>query len=424
MQSRAIILALLLLASSAFGDSFTIIAGSDMYMNSTAATTNYGSATITSIYEDASVGRYRAGFQFPGLIDSLADSSLSYCSLFVHHNATDGTTIQFRVYALLKAFTETEATWNIRKTDTNWTTAGAVGSGTDISAIFAGPFTVGDTNGLGQYPLDITSLVSSMAYNGVLITPVTNSDNWHYLRFDAKQNLTTSKKPQIKVGRTTATTTVRRVISNTTDVKDTYICGMADSTTLNNSTDTGLMIANAFSTYYGNVMFNFFNVFDSIGDGRYVKACSISTNCYAHTFTGTTYSAPVLRPQNIAEATWVIYSTGNNWQTAGAQGAADKGANDGSTSVTGTGRFAVAVDTAAVNALASGDTLKYMLQFGTADMLFFINSMESGDAGDHPQLILVTDTIITESGPPNYRHGPDGVGQRHGPDGVSARSTP
>ncbi len=210
-----------------------------------------------------------------------------------------------------------------------------------------------------------------------------------------------------------------KTFSNTTDIKDTYIYN--ENPTTNYASDTGMLVANAFANY-ANALFTLeTSAWDTLGEGQIITACSVYAYCYEQTFANTVYSAFIKQPVVITEATYDIYSTGNNWATPGAQGAADKGDNYDVETMSGQGLYKWALETSEVNAAYNGDSRYYgMLQWGDANLMVWFNSVDAAAN----QFAIVVYYEALSAGPYNYRHGPEGVGQRHGPDGCSARSGP
>ena len=211
-----------------------------------------------------------------------------------------------------------------------------------------------------------------------------------------------------------------KTFSNSTDIKDTYIY---DGDSDDHSSDTILLVANAYGAHHANALFTLeSSAWDSIGMDQVITACSVYAYCYDRTFNNTTNSAFLKRPVVMSEATYALYSTGNSWQTAGAQGANDKGSNYDVETIDADGLYKFALDTTELNDAYRGDsTYRGMLQRGWSNLMVCFNSVDA--AADHRFAIILYYEAISAA-PVNYRHGPDGVGQRHGPDGVSARSSP
>lgn len=103
----------------------------DTYINSSATTTNYGTADTARINANCSYLLRLDSTKF--VIDSmlaLVNDTLGEivsCSLVVNYSGAYAASSMVRLYRCLKAnFSETQATWNIWKTDYEWGTAGAL----------------------------------------------------------------------------------------------------------------------------------------------------------------------------------------------------------------------------------------------------------------------------------------------------------
>lgn len=99
-----------------------------------------------------------------------------------------------------------------------------------------------------------------------------------------------------------------------------------------------------------------------------------------------------------AQATWNIYSTGNNWQTAGASGANDREAADiGSVSIThnppiGT-EYQITLAAAKIQEMIEDGVFTnngFILQVDTenADLIYY-DSSDGVTAGERPKLVIV-----------------------------------
>ena len=95
------------------------------------------------------------------------------------------------------------------------------------------------------------------------------------------------------------------------------------------------------------------------------------------------------------EATWNNFSSGNAWQTAGAQGANDRGAEVGRISATTTGSKGVAFNSTGITLVQSwvdSPSTNYgitMQDYGDTDGTD-ISSREAGTAANHPKLAIFT----------------------------------
>jgi len=114
-------------------------------------------------------------------LNTLADSIIC-CSLLIHKDAITATMASgdtLYVRSLAVEFSESESYYNRRKVDTNWTTAGANGSGTDYYANLFLAVSPADSTAAGWFRLDITDQArawmdateSDTIYNGHVIDP-------------------------------------------------------------------------------------------------------------------------------------------------------------------------------------------------------------------------------------------------------------
>lgn len=106
--------------------------GKDTYLNQYAPTTNYGTAISFSVQSRTGY-KYRAilSFDFSAVIPAGATITLATLSLYCTQGYVTRTITVYRL--LCTDWVETEATWTIYKTGSNWGTAGALGSGVDFT---------------------------------------------------------------------------------------------------------------------------------------------------------------------------------------------------------------------------------------------------------------------------------------------------
>lgn len=146
MVRYAVIFILLLCASARADSTLTIGAGTgpecDMtYISAAAATTNYGSE-VTAYMCDSCLGSQHILFRWDAIADSLnkgANMYIKACTLFVRQQTIcelyQGL---FLISPLKVPFVESQATYNIRSTGNNWTTAGAMSPDNDIDTATRG----------------------------------------------------------------------------------------------------------------------------------------------------------------------------------------------------------------------------------------------------------------------------------------------
>jgi hypothetical protein len=107
--------------------------GADTFLLEASPTTNLG--TSTDLRTSPLTGsRYRLPcmFDFSAVIPAGATVTLARFSIYASYSTLTSRTIT--VYRLLRTdWVETQATWNIYKTGSNWGTAGALNTSTDIT---------------------------------------------------------------------------------------------------------------------------------------------------------------------------------------------------------------------------------------------------------------------------------------------------
>lgn len=107
-------------------------------------TTNYGEANYGYISQMGINNNYHYLLVFSGLSNISAPVTVNSATIYIyaHGTTTPGPTIHGR--PLLVPFVQNEATWNIRSTGNNWTTAGAMSDGNDRRAVVSFTDTAAD----------------------------------------------------------------------------------------------------------------------------------------------------------------------------------------------------------------------------------------------------------------------------------------
>lgn len=116
----------------------------DTFIASNSATTNYGAALVLDVGENKdAVDKWRTLIRFDDLNNfqtdpDLAGFQVTSASIFLTVAGDFSNNIRtFEVFRLLTDFVDSQATWNIRKTATNWGAAGLL-AGTDYDATAMG----------------------------------------------------------------------------------------------------------------------------------------------------------------------------------------------------------------------------------------------------------------------------------------------
>jgi trimeric autotransporter adhesin len=131
----------------------------DTYISSASATTNFGTATTLQDQTNAQglLVKFNIFQSQGGPVPNTATIQSATLSLY---NA-NGAATTYGAYRLLKAWNETQATWNKATSTLNWSTAGATGSGTDRNVTADG--TAATTGTAGWLNFTVTSGVTAMA---------------------------------------------------------------------------------------------------------------------------------------------------------------------------------------------------------------------------------------------------------------------
>lgn len=165
--------------------------GKDTQLYAGAATTNYGTDTENLISGDRQFfDIYRSLIQFD-LSSIPADATCDSAELILYqhaesHSGSGSTT--HSLYRLLRAWVETEATWNIYSTGNNWGTAGANNTSTDREATSIGDRSLAGTEGSGDKSWTLTAAAvqdwwdGGLTNNGMLLKSQTEADDGHHFR--------------------------------------------------------------------------------------------------------------------------------------------------------------------------------------------------------------------------------------------------
>lgn len=144
----------------------------DSWINSSAATTNYGTADTTKSIGTTVAWNAKELWGFPGIDSATGDTDFTGPGMildsgvfFCRNNAsTSITTVS--LYAVIPNWTETGVTWNKIDGTTNWTTAGCEGAGTDYALNADSVSTPGLNGGLKADSARIDSLLKRWYTNG------------------------------------------------------------------------------------------------------------------------------------------------------------------------------------------------------------------------------------------------------------------
>lgn len=141
--------------------------GADTWINGYAATTNYGSGTYIQPYYDSGYkGRALVNMSLSevptGALINSADFSIYYYEYFL--NSPEGDT--YYVYKVRRSdWVDSQATWNIYKTGSNWGTAGCANTTSDIDTSVSSSATW--RTGYGWQTFDVQDIVENAISNSV-----------------------------------------------------------------------------------------------------------------------------------------------------------------------------------------------------------------------------------------------------------------
>ena len=157
---------------------------SDTYINEAATTTNYGNNNSLRAGTDAATKHTKSLFKPIGLaIPAGATVTSAKLKLYIKSKSASAPALKIK-RILVAGWTETGATWEHSVGTTDWNTAGASGSGTDVAA--ADLYSDTPTEGARQFvyfDLDLTEFALLAATNyGVIIQEagVTASQYWEF----------------------------------------------------------------------------------------------------------------------------------------------------------------------------------------------------------------------------------------------------
>lgn len=227
-----------------------------------------------------------------------------------------------------RAYVFAQATWNVYSTGNNWGTAGARGDADRGRPVYGAAQVAAATDGT-VYTLDIAPLIQEALDLGqttvaILVQTPSGTANQNSFALHSSRASDAAKRPKLTVD----------------------YSGTAPYTTLLTNGVTGIRSAAPTSNNFGSASFGFAaypNTWDGTSYTQHLLLSFDLTNAPAAAAVDSVWLrlvqlAPtpdsgtgaqvreMLRAFVPNQATWNIYSTGNNWQTAGARGASDRGA--------------------------------------------------------------------------------------------------
>lgn len=304
----------------------------DTMVNSQAATTNYSAATTYQMGSNPQSGSYaRWAFMRFDLSSIPVGAKINAAALRLVASSDGGgagSGVYLAARKCKRAYVAAQATWNIYSTGNNWGTAGARADADRGRPIYGAAQVTSAADGT-VYTLDISPLVQEALDLGqtsvaIIVQCPSDTAGGNVFQIHSMRAVDTTKRPKLTVD---YSGTAPYTILQPTGV-----------TVIDSSNPTANYSANA-----AGLMAGYSNTWDGIAFSRNLLSAFDLTNAPAAaavdsvwlrvvtTATQTPDSGTgaqvreMLRAFVANQATWLIYSTGNNWQTAGAEGASDRG---------------------------------------------------------------------------------------------------
>lgn len=177
----------------------------DTMINANAPAVNYGANVGLYIGESAgSADKFRTLIRFD--LSSIPPGSQilsAYLELYMYFDDSNSPT-EYKVYRLLRAWTELGATWNTYDGVNNWETAGAAGA-LDRESVLVGTWTMPNANPpLGWYgcyldPASVQGMLNLGGFtnNGWLIRATGEVDD--DFQYRSRENLTVAERPRLTI---------------------------------------------------------------------------------------------------------------------------------------------------------------------------------------------------------------------------------
>lgn len=174
----------------------TINANRSVHIDASAPTTNNDGAPQIDVGESNSSAELRRGLIGWDTSSIPTNSVINSCDFKIYDGGGDLTNNarDMKVGMLLVDWVENQATWNIRKTATNWDSAGADGSGTDRSASEIGSINMPNPPVAGYKTITLTTseiqkwFDGTITQNGLTLYMVTESDDMHRFQGSGEAN--------------------------------------------------------------------------------------------------------------------------------------------------------------------------------------------------------------------------------------------
>jgi cell division septation protein DedD len=189
-------------------------AGLDTLMQSDNPTTNFGTNTILNIGEhNAATSTNRSLLKFD--LSSIPNNAIiNSATLSLWQSAEDSNNAEtLRVYRSLRAWVESQATWNVFSTGNNWGSAGGYGGAdSDTAQLASREFSATEANGEKQFVFEasglaaLQSFVNGSATNNGFLLKADNELNDLY-HFRSSDWTTAAERPKLVIDYTVPTDT-------------------------------------------------------------------------------------------------------------------------------------------------------------------------------------------------------------------------
>ena len=173
-------------------------------------TSNFSSGYNSDIMEVTRFNfndRNDALLRFTGLSNISSSATVTSATLYIYQTGNNAS-YSVDLFRCLRPWVEGQATWNIYSTGNSWSTAGANGSGTDVSSTAESSTSIGTSNGT-YYALDCTSLVQDIidgtisSDEGFVLRPTPTPATSTFKVFSSSRG-TDGQRPELVVNYTTS----------------------------------------------------------------------------------------------------------------------------------------------------------------------------------------------------------------------------
>ena len=182
--------------------------GIDTYILSNNATTNYGTGSVIIVgYKDnglnpPTVGRGLVKFDLSSIPVNASVISANLYVWVAADNSDNARTLS--AYRVLRAWVETQSTWNIYSTGNNWGTAGCGNTSTDREAASIGSAAVGASEAVGTMitislnTSKVEEWISGTLTNNGLLLKV-DTESWDQYSYDSSSSVTAGERPKLVI---------------------------------------------------------------------------------------------------------------------------------------------------------------------------------------------------------------------------------